>query len=103
MIPIALLVWLTIALAVSASGILARAPGPGLQVLIAVLATLATAAALGIPRIRASLRDAGPFWPVALHLSRFVGIYFLWLQAQGRLPPPWATPAGMASPAGRRP
>ncbi len=86
--------WGVVSLVVAASGVLARLPTPAFP-LIVVVSTVALT--LGLTR-NAKLREAvGQFGVKSLlvpHLFRFVGIYFLWLHAQGRLPVEFAHRAG---------
>jgi hypothetical protein len=87
--------WLLAALLVGHFQVLARLPMPAVQgVLLALTATLL----LGYNRVTA-LRT----WVngldlrvlVALHLTRFVGFYFLWLHQHGRLPYEFAVRGGV--------
>lgn len=88
------LVWLLVAVAVGASGVLAQLRPPGPQV---VLVTL-TVALLVASRVSGGFRDwlksLDARWLIALHVIRFVGFYFLFLSARGQLPADFATPAG---------
>jgi hypothetical protein len=95
-VPIATIgVWLAAAVAAGATGRVATLRPPAPQVVLAML----TVAALA----------AGRFWglfhrwawsldlrvPVALHLTRVVGFYFLYLAGHGQLPETFALPAGV--------
>lgn len=91
---VAIAAWLVAAVALTASGRLAALQPPGPQVIIAGLtAALLLGGALlpGFRRWRAgiNLRQM-----VALHLTRFVGIWFLILYGRGELPFAFAVPAG---------
>jgi hypothetical protein len=89
-----LVLWLAAALGFGAAGTIAklRPPAPQL-VLVALTAALLLAGAL-VPGLRRWARAVDPRVPVALHLSRFVGAYFLVLYEQGRLPWAFAVPGG---------
>jgi hypothetical protein len=89
-----LAVWLVAAITLGASGALQRLRPPAPQLMIAGL----TIAVLAVFRVSDTFRrwlqtiDVRAF--VALHLTRFVGIYFLLLCGQGELPCDFATTAG---------
>lgn len=89
------LVWLAIAVAVGASGRVAALRPPAPQVVLFTLTALVLVAAAAIPAFRTwlAMLDLRAF--VALHLTRFVGIYFLVLHAQGQLPWAFAVPGGL--------
>src|SRR5882724_4827687 len=76
-------IWFVLAVVLGASGILARVPVPGPQVVLIVL----TGALLVMIKRTASLREwvmrVSPRVFVVVHLSRLVGIYFLVLGARG--------------------
>lgn len=78
--------WGLAAVAVTSSGVLADVPRPALPAAIAVLSVAAVAVCLGVPKLRWWLRHAAPRWLIAVHVVRFVGVYFLWLAARERLP-----------------
>lgn len=83
--------WLAVALALTASGVLTRVFPP-------LFAFGSTALALGalafIPALRA-WAETVPLRPLVLyHTVRFVGIAFLLMEARGLLPAEWAVPAG---------
>ena len=86
--------WLLVAIAVGLSGVLRQVRPPGPQILIAGL----TCALIVSYWLSSSFRD----WLkalhvraiVALHLTRFVGFYFLWLYGRGELPYRFAVPGG---------
>lgn len=62
-----------------------------------LVAGLTVAFSLGIRRVswmKAAVEMLGVRSMVAAHLVRFVGVYFLWLHAQGRLPVEFAMRAG---------
>jgi hypothetical protein len=62
-------------------------------VLSGLTAVILTAAWLS-PGFRAWLLTLDERWIVALHLTRFVGIYFLYLYGRGELPYAFAVPGG---------
>lgn len=87
------LCWLLISLLVGYTGILRSTPVPMPVFAIAMTLTL-----LGWLTIRKGLRDrvlsVGVRVLVALHITRFVGLYFLALYRDGLLPRDFAVPAG---------
>jgi hypothetical protein len=88
------LAWLVLAVAIGFSGLLRHVRPPGPQLMIFGL----TGALIASYWITKSFRD----WLkaldlrviVALHLTRFVGFYFLWLYNKGQLPYRFAVPGG---------
>jgi len=88
------LVWFLVAIALAVSGVLESLRPPGPQIVIIALTTVllvvwrmnrAFQAWLGRLDLRAIL---------ALHLSRFIGFYFLFLYRKGELPFDFAVPGG---------
>ncbi len=92
--PLIGFVWLVAAVALGASGRLSelRPPAPQL-VLLGLTLVLLLAGAL-VPGFRGWLAGLNLRQIVALHLTRFVGIYFLILYARGELPYAFAVPGG---------
>jgi hypothetical protein len=86
--------WFCGAFAVSMSGILAYARPPMPQVLIAVLTIASLIVVFRITTFRAWADDVAIRALVAIHLTRFVGIYFLVLARQGALATRFGVPAG---------
>jgi hypothetical protein len=87
-------VWLLLAIAVGASGGLAKLRPPAPQ-LILLAVTLALITADRCSRSFREWNDALDLRAVvALHLTRFVGLYFLVLCRRGELPSEFAMPAG---------
>jgi hypothetical protein len=86
--------WLLVAIAFGAAGLtrLLQPPAP-LIVLFGLTAALLAAAWLH-PGFRAWLHALDARWLIAPHLTRYVGIYFLYLHARGRLPYAFAVPGG---------
>jgi hypothetical protein len=87
------LCWLLISLLVGYTGILRSTPVP-----MPVFALAMTLTLLGWLTVRPALRDrvlsVGVRGLVALHITRFVGFYFLSLYRNGLLPRDFAVPAG---------
>lgn len=88
------LVWLALALAVSASGRLATLQPPRPQLVLLGLTAAVILAGLRVPSLRAWVRVVDPRAVVALHLTRFVGADFLVLYERGELPYAFAVPGG---------
>lgn len=85
--------WFAAALAVGAAGALEQSPVP--PPAIAGVLTVSTLAILALSeRLRRAVLDRGPVPLVALHLVRFVGIWFLVLYGRGELPRDFAQQAG---------
>lgn len=88
-------VWLAAATAVGGSGLLAGVRPPGPQVLIAVLTVALVLVGVFVRPFRRWATAVDLRVVVALHLTRFVGAYFLFLYEQGELPYEFAVPAGV--------
>lgn len=93
-VPIALLAWLVAAVAVGASGVLARLPFPGPQLLILALVALSIAAISVRGPVRAWVDGLSWRTIVGFHGIRLIGFVFVWLGARGVLSPLFATRAG---------
>src|SRR5262245_32775520 len=88
-------IWLLIAVALGASGHVATWRPPVPQLVLIGLTTLVLVLFVALPRFRAWLGALDLGWLVALHLTRFVGIYFLVLYYRDRaLPYAFAVPGG---------
>ena len=87
------LVWLALALAAGASGAVARSPVPLPAVALGLTAAWLVAYAAS-PGLRKRVRAVPPPALVALHLTRFVGAYFIVLYRRGELPFAFAVPGG---------
>lgn len=79
-------VWLLIALAVGASGVLAPLAPPVAVVIVIGLTAFALVLALRVSPVREWVAALEPRWLLAFHLTRFVGLYFLVLYDRGELP-----------------
>ena len=89
-----LTVWLLLAFVVGGTGWLRPAPAPVIAVTVAVLTASALVACRKIDAISQWLGAVDLRTLVSLHLTRFVGIYFLVLAHRGELNPAFARPAG---------
>ncbi len=92
--PIALIVWFFAAYALGDSGRLTLLEPPGPQVIIAVLTALLLVNSAMLPGFRSWLASLELRRLVAVHLARFVGIYFLVLYGRGQLPYDFAVKGG---------
>src|SRR5689334_9296564 len=95
--PIAIVLgaWLCFVLAVGVAGWFQRASAIGVAATLWILTAAALLACWKIGFIRAWVEAVDLRWLVGFHLTRFVGIYFLILGADGRLPFGFAQPAGI--------
>src|SRR4051794_12063118 len=89
------LVWFLIAIALAASGALQQIRPPGPQILIFALMAILLVGWRFNRSFRAWLDALDLRAIVALHLTRFVGAYFLFLYGRGELPSGFAVPAGV--------
>lgn len=83
---VALVIWFIAALAAGATGLVARLQPPLPQVLLFCLTAMTLVAAVVVPSVKAWVKSLPLESFVALHLTRFVGIYFLVLYRRGLLP-----------------
>lgn len=87
--------WFGVAIAVGATGLLARSPVPPPAIAL-TLTVLTSLTVWLVPAARAQARAIGRRWMVAFHATRIMaGTYFLVLYARGLLPPEFALPAGL--------
>lgn len=95
-LPIRIIVWLWLiaALVVGRLELLSRLPGPALPGIITVLTGAVLACYLKAPGFRAWIDGLDLRALVLLHVTRFVGIYFLLLYNRGELPYAFAVPGG---------
>ncbi len=94
-IRITLWCWLLAALAAGRLFLLARIPPPAVQGILAGLTALLILLYRAWPAWRTWADGLDLRAVVALHLTRFVGIYFLVLYQHGRLPYAFAVPGGL--------
>ncbi len=90
----AVLAWCAIAGAVGYSGVLLSLPRPVLQVILFTLTAACLTGYFAVSRVRGDIDALGTRALIAIHLSRFVGAYFLILHEQGRLPTAFAVYGG---------
>jgi hypothetical protein len=88
------LIWLGLALALGGSGQLQALRPPAPQLVLVGLTVAVLMAGATVPALRAWALGADLRGLVALHLTRFVGIYFLVLYRRGELPYAFAVPGG---------
>jgi hypothetical protein len=87
-------VWLGLAVAAGATGFLLRLPFPGPQLIILTLVAVTLAAGIVPSRLRAWIDGLPLRVLVGVNATRFIGIAFLVLAAQGQLNPVFAARAG---------
>jgi hypothetical protein len=88
------LAWLALAIALGATGRIARLHPPAPQLVLAGLTLLLLGCGATFPAFRAWLLQLDVRWLLTLHLTRFVGAYFLLLHRRGDLPYAFAVPGG---------
>lgn len=91
---VAWLLWFVVALVLTASGRLAALRSPGPQLILVGLTVALLLAGAVLPGFRVWRAGINLRQLVALHLTRFVGIWFLVLYARGELPFAFAVPGG---------
>lgn len=93
-LAVVLVIWFLAALAAGATGILSRTRPPAPQFVLLGMTLVLLALGWGIRSWRRWLAEVDLRTLVSLHLTRFVGFYFLYLHKLGQLPEAFATPAG---------
>ena len=86
--------WLVLATGVGAVGIVSTLRPPAVPLVLFGLTSVVLGAGWGSTGFRAWLLAIDVRWLVALHLTRFVGAYFLYLYGRGQLPYAFAVPGG---------
>lgn len=94
-VRLALWLWFAAAIAGGYYLLLQRLTPIALPVIIAGLAALAFYLYFRLPGLRDWLDDINPLCLVQLHLTRFFGVYFIYLFYRGDLPYAFAVPAGI--------
>ena len=92
--PLLGFVWFVLALIAGASGALLSMAPPRLQLLLLGLTVGLIAAGVLVPSFRAWLAEVHLRTVIAVHVTRFIGIYFLMLYARGLLPFQFAVVGG---------
>lgn len=87
--------WFAAAVAAGHWLVLQRLPPAAVPALILALSAGLIAAAFRLPRVRAWLETIDVRSLVLLHVSRLVGLYFLFLFQRGELPRAFALPGGL--------
>lgn len=86
--------WLAVAAGLGATGVVRVLPPAAAPVLVFGLTAAVLAAAWRLAGFRSWLAALDERWLVGLHLTRFVGAYFLYLYGRGQLPYAFAVPGG---------
>ena len=93
-IVLVLLAWLLAATVLGATGVLRGLKPPAPQLVLLTLTALVILLPLTRPGLRSWLMTIDERLLVTVHLTRFVGIYFLVLYRRGELPFDFAVPGG---------
>lgn len=93
-VAIVLGLWLTVALIVGASGLYYGVPTPLIGATNGLLVATSLLAIYFVRPLRVWVRALPLRWLILYHIVRFVGIAFLVLHAQGRIPAAFAITAG---------
>jgi hypothetical protein len=93
-VVIAGLGWLAAAIVAGGAGFVRLLPPRAVPAVLFGLAAVVLATGWRHAGFRAWLAAVDERWLVALHLTRFVGFYFLYLHARGELPYAFAVPGG---------
>jgi hypothetical protein len=86
--------WLLVAVVVGGAGLVRLLPTPALPPVLFGLTAVVLVTGWRHAGFRAWLAAVDERWLVALHLTRFVGFYFLYLYGRGELPYAFAVPGG---------
>jgi hypothetical protein len=86
--------WLALAVFAGASGAFAKLRPPMPQIVLLGLTAALLVAFWKAQYFRSWLFAISPRYLVFIHLTRFVGVYFLFLHSRGQLPYGFAVPAG---------
>ncbi|HVT71690.1 MAG TPA: hypothetical protein VHD61_01030 [Lacunisphaera sp.] len=86
--------WLIVAVLVGNFGLLRRVPMPAVQAILFGLTAAVLVLCFRVRALRAWIDALDVRSLVALHFTRFVGIYFLLLYRRGELPYEFAVPGG---------
>ncbi len=92
---LALAIWLALAIVFARARWFGHASAPVVALTVWILATLVLLAWWKVPFVRAWVGDLPLPFLIGLHLTRFVGFYFLLLCKNGVLPEAFALPAGI--------
>lgn len=92
--PFFLILWFLLASAAGALGFAARLQPPAPQILLFALVAILLRLYFRHDGFHSWLQTLSLKNLATLHLTRFVGFYFLWLYSQGRLPYAFAVPGG---------
>ena len=90
-----LVLWFCFALIVGISGRFRDASAPIVAATVWISTAVALFACWKLTAIRSWAAIVDLRWLIALHLTRFVGFYFLFLYQRGQLPEGFAVPAGI--------
>jgi len=93
-IALVLLAWLIAATLLGATGVLRGLGPPAPQLVLLTLTALVVLLGLTRPGLRSWLMTVDERLLMSVHLTRFVGIYFLVLYGRGELPFDFAVPGG---------
>ncbi len=94
-VRVSIWLWLIGAMLVGKYELLTRLPLPAVQLVIFVLTALLITAYFKLSGLRSWINQLDLRALVLLHVTRFVGIYFLILNSRGILPREFALPAGI--------
>src|SRR5437868_15550506 len=94
MVPVILTIWLCLAAGFGLTGVFEQASAAAVAVTVWSLTILCLVSCWKIPAINRWAGDVALSRLIALHLTRFVGIYFLLLCRRGELSCAFATLAG---------
>lgn len=90
-----LLIWFGIALVIGLTGLFEAASAQGVAATVGTLTILILLGWWKVPRINQWTKQVDFRWLIAVHLTRFVGFYFLALCRNGELACRFARPAGI--------